>query len=239
VTLGADPEGIERWYRAEPRKGSRRSIARFLRIVDIPRAGGHGRLAGSGVRLNAGAQAMGPRVRRSERRDVLSMRLAAPRPVTSTPLEQKRRPLGRPSEGELLLEVVACGVCRTDLQLAEGQLAARRLPIVPGHQVVGRVGRSVTGFMDGSRGSGLGRSGLGRRVVTAPSAATIARISVATRVSPAGISMVDSRATSWSPPTSLCGFQQHSTTSGQHRCSAAARSRSCADPPRCAALSAD
>lgn len=46
-----------------------------------------------------------------------------------------------PSAGrnDLVLEVRACGVCRTDLQLSEGDLPARRTPIVPGHQVVGRV----------------------------------------------------------------------------------------------------
>jgi propanol-preferring alcohol dehydrogenase len=48
-----------------------------------------------------------------------------------------RRP--SPGAGEVLIEVHACAVCRTDLQLAEGDLEARRLPIVPGHQVVGTV----------------------------------------------------------------------------------------------------
>ena len=41
--------------------------------------------------------------------------------------------------GEVSIEVAACAVCRTDLQIIEGDLAARRMPIVPGHQVVGRV----------------------------------------------------------------------------------------------------
>jgi propanol-preferring alcohol dehydrogenase len=59
-----------------------------------------------------------------------------------------------PGQGELLLRVEACAVCRTDLQLAEGDLAARRLPIVPGHQAVGRVaavGKGVTGWAIGDR----------------------------------------------------------------------------------------
>jgi propanol-preferring alcohol dehydrogenase len=50
--------------------------------------------------------------------------------------------------------VAACGVCRTDLQLCEGDLAARRLPVVPGHQIVGRVeavGAGVTGWRPGDR----------------------------------------------------------------------------------------
>lgn len=47
--------------------------------------------------------------------------------------------MSRPGPGEVLVEVEACAVCRTDLQLCEGDLAAHRLPIVPGHQAVGRV----------------------------------------------------------------------------------------------------
>ncbi len=52
------------------------------------------------------------------------------------------------------LRVTACGVCRTDLQLCEGDLAARRLPIVPGHQVTGTVaavGDGVDGWAPGDR----------------------------------------------------------------------------------------
>jgi propanol-preferring alcohol dehydrogenase len=44
-----------------------------------------------------------------------------------------------PGAGEIAITVGACGVCRTDLQLVEGDLTARRLPVIPGHQVVGRV----------------------------------------------------------------------------------------------------
>jgi propanol-preferring alcohol dehydrogenase len=58
---------------------------------------------------------------------------AGPRLVESQGLDPQ------PGPGELLVEVAACAVCRTDLQLVEGDLPARRLPIVPGHQVVGRV----------------------------------------------------------------------------------------------------
>lgn len=59
-----------------------------------------------------------------------------------------------PSPGEIVIRVAACGVCRTDLQLAEGDLGARRLPIVPGHQAVGRVesvGAGVSGWVVGDR----------------------------------------------------------------------------------------
>ena len=59
-----------------------------------------------------------------------------------------------PGPGQLLLRVAACAVCRTDLQLCEGDLAARRLPIVPGHQAVGRVaavGAGRRGWREGDR----------------------------------------------------------------------------------------
>jgi propanol-preferring alcohol dehydrogenase len=59
-----------------------------------------------------------------------------------------------PGPGELLLRVGACAVCRTDLQLVEGDLAPHRLPTVPGHQVAGRVeavGAGVTGWAVGER----------------------------------------------------------------------------------------
>lgn len=59
-----------------------------------------------------------------------------------------------PGEGELLLKVSACGVCRTDLHVVEGELASRRSPVVPGHQVVGRVealGAGAEGFREGER----------------------------------------------------------------------------------------
>src|SRR5947207_1402996 len=44
-----------------------------------------------------------------------------------------------PGPGEVVLDVAACGVCRTDLQICDGDLVAHRLPLVPGHQIVGRV----------------------------------------------------------------------------------------------------
>ena len=59
--------------------------------------------------------------------------------VDDAPLRLVDLPMPEPAAGEVRLRVAACGVCRTDLQLVEGDLPARRLPIVPGHQVVGRV----------------------------------------------------------------------------------------------------
>ncbi len=65
--------------------------------------------------------------------------LSRPCRVAEGPLAVHDVPLPSPAADELLLRVAACGVCRTDLQLAEGDLAARSLPVIPGHQIVGHV----------------------------------------------------------------------------------------------------
>ena len=80
--------------------------------------------------------------------------LAQPGPAASGPLRLVELPDPQPSAGEIVLAVAACAVCRTDLQLAEGDLEARRLPVVPGHQAVGRVvevGDGVDGWRVGDR----------------------------------------------------------------------------------------
>ncbi len=85
---------------------------------------------------------------------MLAMLLSGPAPAARDPLRPVTRDTPRPGPGQLLLRVAACGVCRTDLQLCEGDLAARRLPVVPGHQAVGRVaavGPGVTGWAVGDR----------------------------------------------------------------------------------------
>ncbi len=78
--------------------------------------------------------------------------MVLPRP--GEPLRLERRPLPQPGAGQLLLKVEACGVCRTDLHLVDGELPEPRLPIIPGHEIVGRVvaqGPAVTGFAAGQR----------------------------------------------------------------------------------------
>ena len=81
-----------------------------------------------------------------------AMLLAHPAPASEGPLKLVDRPDPEPAAGEIVLDVAVCAVCRTDLQIAEGDLAARCLPIVPGHQAVGRV-RAVGA---GVRGWGIG-----------------------------------------------------------------------------------
>src|SRR4029077_15060706 len=71
-----------------------------------------------------------------------------------TPLTLRERPVPQPGEGEILIEVAACGVCRTDLHLVDGELPNPKLPVVPGHEIVGRIaaiGSEVAGFAVGKR----------------------------------------------------------------------------------------
>ncbi len=71
-----------------------------------------------------------------------------------TPLTMRERPVPQPAAGEILVEIAACGVCRTDLHVVDGELPHAKLPIVPGHEIVGRVaaiGTGVNGFVLGER----------------------------------------------------------------------------------------
>jgi len=56
-----------------------------------------------------------------------------------------------PAPGELLIRVTACGVCRTDLHIVDGDLPPHRLPLVPGHEIVGIVAEGADGFAVGDR----------------------------------------------------------------------------------------
>ncbi len=70
------------------------------------------------------------------------------------PLRLVERAIPQPASGELLITVSACGVCRTDLHVVDGDLTNAKLPVVPGHEIVGRVmavGQGVNGFSVGER----------------------------------------------------------------------------------------
>jgi propanol-preferring alcohol dehydrogenase len=81
--------------------------------------------------------------------------LHRPGPASSRPLALEERAPPEPAEGEVRLRVHACGCCRTDLHVTEGDLELPVLPIVPGHQVVGTVE---------ARGPGCTRLDVGDRV---------------------------------------------------------------------------
>lgn len=80
--------------------------------------------------------------------------LHKPASVEERSLSLAEAPVPTPSEDELLLRVQACGICRTDLHVVEGELPVRRSPLIPGHQIVGRVaalGSRVDDFAVGDR----------------------------------------------------------------------------------------
>jgi propanol-preferring alcohol dehydrogenase len=82
------------------------------------------------------------------------MSLAGPAPIESAPLRCDSRAAPSPGPDEVLVRVIACGVCRTDLHIVEGDLPLVRSPVVPGHQVVGRVeamGSQARRFRAGDR----------------------------------------------------------------------------------------
>ena len=83
-------------------------------------------------------------------------RLTAPGPIANRPLAMEDVPTQQPAAGQVLLRVLACGVCRTDLHVVEGELRPLRDHVIPGHQIVGelpdgkRVGVSWLGGVDGT-----------------------------------------------------------------------------------------
>ena len=83
-----------------------------------------------------------------------AMLLHTPAPIETHPLRLEDVPVPEPAADEVRIKVHACGVCRTDLHVVEGDLDVKRSPIIPGHQVVGVVealGSSVTDRQIGER----------------------------------------------------------------------------------------
>lgn len=78
-------------------------------------------------------------------------RVVAPGPVDGAPVRAGIEPVPTPADGELLVRVLACGVCRTDLHVVEGDLPVHRAGVVPGHEVVAEVVTGAGGFVPGDR----------------------------------------------------------------------------------------
>jgi propanol-preferring alcohol dehydrogenase len=81
--------------------------------------------------------------------------LVSPAPIETNPLRMAELPKPSPAGGQVLVRVSACGICRTDLHVVEGELTPRKSPITPGHQVVGVIEAA---------GSGADRYPIGTRV---------------------------------------------------------------------------
>ena len=80
--------------------------------------------------------------------------LNAQTPIESRPLEFKDVDVPEPGPGQVRIRVHACGVCRTDLHVIEGELPPKKSPIIPGHQVVGlidQLGPDAHRFPTGTR----------------------------------------------------------------------------------------
>jgi propanol-preferring alcohol dehydrogenase len=68
-----------------------------------------------------------------------AMVVQQPAPIASSPLALVELPIPEPASGEVLIRVAVCGVCRTDLHVAEGDLPPHKSPVTPGHEVVGTI----------------------------------------------------------------------------------------------------
>ena len=77
-------------------------------------------------------------------------------------------PVPEPAPGEVLVRVRACGVCRTDLHVVEGELPDPKLPLVPGHQIVGTVDGLGEGVEEPAVGERVGVPWLGGTDGTCP-----------------------------------------------------------------------
>jgi propanol-preferring alcohol dehydrogenase len=84
-----------------------------------------------------------------------------PGPMMTGPLRLVDRPVPEPGPGDLLIRVICCGVCRTDLHLAEGDLNPRRPDVTPGHEVVGEVVATGQGSIRFAAGDRVGVAWLG------------------------------------------------------------------------------
>src|ERR1700681_4980663 len=97
---------------------------------------------------------------------MLAALLDRPRPISELPLQIRETPVPKLGPNQVLLKVRACGVCRTDLHISEGELPVLKSGVIPGHQIVGdvmdgasaefplptRVGVSGMGGTEGLRG---------------------------------------------------------------------------------------
>ena len=85
-----------------------------------------------------------------------------------TPLEWTELPDRQPGPTEIRVKVLACGVCRTDLHVVDGELPNPKLPIIPGHEIVGRIDAVGSGVKDLKMGERVGIPWLGHTDGTCP-----------------------------------------------------------------------
>jgi propanol-preferring alcohol dehydrogenase len=88
--------------------------------------------------------------------------LRVPTPVEHSPLELSDVPIPEPGPGQVLVRITACGICRTDLHVVEGELPPKKSPVVPGHQVVGTIEKLGPGVSELTLGTRVGIAWLHR-----------------------------------------------------------------------------
>jgi alcohol dehydrogenase, propanol-preferring len=144
----------------------------------------------------------------------------------SKELVEEERAVADPGDGEVLLRVSACGVCRTDLHIIDSELPEPRLPLVPGHQIIGtwrswERGCGNLRWVTASASPGWG--GAAGDVRTAPPGA---RTSAPGRVSPVTTVTAASPSSCSSTTVSASQFRKATRTWRRHRCSVRERSGS-------------
>ena len=88
--------------------------------------------------------------------------LSKPAPVETRPLAITDVPKPTAADGEVLIKINACGICRTDLHVVEGELPVRRSPVIPGHPIVGTIEGIGEGVSEFSKGDRVGVAWLNR-----------------------------------------------------------------------------
>ena len=86
--------------------------------------------------------------------------LQTPSRIEDKPHRLRGLPRPKPGKGEVLIKVEACGMCRTDLHVVEGELAQRLSPVIPGHQVIGRIEEVGEGVDQSSKSQRVGAAWL-------------------------------------------------------------------------------
>ena len=78
------------------------------------------------------------------------------KPVETNPLREVELPIPQPGPGEVRVKISACGICHTDLHTVEGDLPPHKRPVVPGHQIVGRIDALGAGVSEHKEGDRVG-----------------------------------------------------------------------------------
>ncbi|VXC22592.1 hypothetical protein ARTHRO9AX_220282 [Arthrobacter sp. 9AX] len=141
-----------------------------------------------------------------------------PGPMATRPLVTGTRKNPKPTSNELLVDVSVCGVCRTDLHLAEGDLQPRRPAVIPGHEAVGVVVDSGPGSSRFQPGDRVGVAWLGGVCAHVPTAAGVTKTCVRRPSSPDGTRTAAMHSNLPSPRTSPTSFRRHSAMLKQRRC---------------------